>query len=201
MDLIQRNKDASYLKFDKYVNYDDPAVKAKAFELTKGLTEPIDKIEKIYYFVRDEIYHTWDTKDDIITISASDVLEKKTGMSYAKANLLAALMRANGIYTGFCYQRIKHFSSSNKLALHALNAVYEPNLKRWVRLDARGNNYEFNADFSLNERNLGYKIRPELGEFEFNDLNAVPLPSTMAALERNTNAMYMFFNDLPDYDS
>ena len=49
MDLIQRNKDASYLKFDKYVNYDDPAVKAKAFELTKGLTEPIDKIEKIYF--------------------------------------------------------------------------------------------------------------------------------------------------------
>ena len=91
-------------------------------------------------------------------------------------------MRANGIYTGFCYQRIKRFTYDNKLALHALNAVFEPDVKKWIRLDARGNNYQFQADFSINERNLGYEIRPELGEFEFDDLIAVPLPSTMAQM-------------------
>lgn len=103
-------------------------------DLTKNCRSVYEKIETIYYFVRDEIDHTWDAKDSTITISASDVLEKKTGISYSKANLLAALMRANGIYTGFCYQRIKRFTYDNKLALHALNAVFEPDVKKWIRL-------------------------------------------------------------------
>lgn len=200
MNLIQRNNDAAYLQFDKYVNFDDPMVEDKAKELTKNCRSTIEKIETIYYFVRDEIRHTMDIKDSIVTVTASQVLEAKTGISYSKANLLAALMRCNGIYTGFCYQRIKRFTYDNKLALHALNAIFEPDLKRWVRLDARGNNYNFQADFSLNETQLGYPIRPELGEYEFDDLIAVPLPSTMAVLEKSTNAIKMYYNDLPDYN-
>lgn len=200
MILKQRNKSESYLKCDKYVNFDNPIVAEKAMELTKNCRSTMQVIATIYHFVRDEIAHSWDAKDDTITISASDVLEKKTGISYSKANLLAALMRYNGIYTGFCYQRIKRFSTDDRLALHALNAIYEPDSKRWIRLDARGNNSDFQADFSLYESQLGYTIRPELGEFEFDDLIAVPLPSTMAVLENSTNAIKMYFNDLPDYN-
>lgn len=33
MQLIQRNKDSAYLQYDKYVNYDNPIVAAKAKEL------------------------------------------------------------------------------------------------------------------------------------------------------------------------
>ncbi|MGN0396259.1 MAG: transglutaminase family protein, partial [Coprococcus sp.] len=176
MKLIQRNKDSAYLQFDKYVNFDHPLVEDKAKELAAGCKSTFDIIKAVYYFVRDEIPHTWDSKDSTITISASDVLEKGTGICYSKANLLAALMRYNGIYTGFCYQRIKYLSSENKFALHALNAVYEPDLRRWIRLDARGNNLEINADFTINETQLGFVIRPEIGEFEFEDLIAVPLP-------------------------
>lgn len=201
MQLIQRNQNAAYLQCDSYVDFDNPIVADKALELTRNCKQQIEKIEAIYYFVRDEINHTWDAKDSTITISASQVLELKTGISYSKANLLAALMRANKIYTGFCYQRIKRFSYDDKLALHAMNAVFIEDINRWVRLDARGNNYEFNADFSLNETRLGYNIRPELGEYEFDDLIAVPLPSTMAVLEKSTNAIKMYYNDLPDYDT
>jgi transglutaminase-like putative cysteine protease len=200
MELIQRNRDEAYLQYDQYVDYDNPIVADKAAELTRGCKTSFEKIENIYHFVRDEIVHTIDANDSTITISASQVLEQKTGLSYSKANLLAALMRASGIYTGFCYQRIKLFSHSDKLQLHALNAIYEPDLKKWIRLDARGNNYKFDAEFTLTERQLGYTIHPELGEFEFNDLIAVPLPSTMACLERSTNAIKMYYNDLPDYN-
>ena len=200
MKLIQRNRDAAYLQYDKYVDFDNPIVMEKAMDLTKNCRSVYEKIETIYYFVRDEIDHTWDAKDSTITISASDVLEKKTGISYSKANLLAALLRANNFYTGFCYIRIKH--KGGKMAMHALNAVYHPDLKKWIRLDARGNKYGgFNADYTHNETQLGHVIDSAAGEYVFNDLIAVPLPSTMRVLEQSTNFLKMYFNDMPDYDA
>lgn len=199
MKLIQRNKDSAYLQFDKYVNFNHPFVEEKAKELASKCSSNNEIIEAVYYFVRDEISHTIDINDSTVTISASDVLNKKTGISYSKANLLAALMRYNGIYTGFCYQRIKR-ASSDKFMLHTLNAVFIPEVNRWIRLDARGNNAKFNADFTMDESRLGYTINTEIGEFEFDDLLAVPLPSTMKVLERNTNLIKMYYNDMPDYN-
>lgn len=200
MQLIQRNKDSAYLQYDKYVDYDNPIVAAKAKELAEGCKSSDEIIQACYYFVRDEISHTYDSNFTIITISASDVLKARTGISYSKANLLAALLRANNFYTGFCYIRIKH--KGGKLAMHALNAVYHPDLKKWIRLDARGNKYDgFNADYTHNETQMGHEIDSAAGEYVFNDLIAVPLPSTMRILENSTNFLKMYFNDMPDYDA
>lgn len=114
--------------------------------------------------------------------------------------MLAALLRANNLYTGFCYIRIKH--KGGLMAMHALNAVYHPDLKKWIRLDARGNKYGgFNADYTHNETQMGHVIDSAAGEYEFNDLIAVPLPSTMRVLEQSTNFYKMYFNDMPDYDA
>lgn len=199
MQLIQRNKDSEYLQYDKYVNYDHPAVAAKAKELAAKCSSSDQLIQACYYFVRDDIAHTYDNNFSIITISASDVLEASTGISYSKANLLAALLRANNIYTGFCYTRLKH--KGGKFAMHALNAVFHPDLNKWIRLDARGNKYgHFKGDYTLDESQLGYHIDAEAGEYEFDDLLAVPLPSTMRVLEQGTNFFKMYFNDMPDYD-
>jgi transglutaminase-like putative cysteine protease len=199
MQLIQRNDDSAFLQYDQYVNFDNPIVADKARELAARCKSTDEIIQTCYYFVRDEIPHTYDYNLSTIAISASDVLEANTGISYSKANLLAALLRANNLYTGFCYLRIKH--KGGKLAMHALNAVYHPDLKRWVRLDARGNKYGgFNSDYTHNETQLGYTINPDEGEYEFDDLLAVPLPSTMRVLENGTNFLKMYFNDMPDYD-
>ena len=177
MQLIQRNKDSAYLQYDKYVNYDNPIVAAKAKELAADCKSSDEIIQACYYFVRDRISH-----------------------SYSKANLLAALLRANNLYTGFCYIRIKH--KGGLMAMHALNAVYHPDLKKWIRLDARGNKYGgFNADYTHNETQMGHVIDSAAGEYEFNDLIAVPLPSTMRVLEQSTNFYKMYFNDMPDYDA
>lgn len=91
MQLIQRNKDSAYLQYDKYVNYDNPIVAAKAKELAADCKSSDEIIQACYYFVRDRISHTYDSNFSVITISASDVLEASTGISYSKANLLAAL--------------------------------------------------------------------------------------------------------------
>ena len=55
MKLIHRNRDAAYLQYDKYVDFDNPMVMEKAMDLTKNCRSVYEKIETIYYFVRDEI--------------------------------------------------------------------------------------------------------------------------------------------------
>lgn len=75
MQLIQRNKDSAYLQYDKYVNYDNPIVAAKAKELAADCKSSDEIIQACYYFVRDRISHTYDSNFSVITISASDVLE------------------------------------------------------------------------------------------------------------------------------
>lgn len=48
---------------------------------------------------------------------------------------------------------------------------------------------------------MGHEIDSAAGEYVFNDLIAVPLPSTMRILENSTNFLKMYFNDMPDYDA
>ena len=48
--------------------------------------------------------------------------------------------------------------------IHALNTVY---VDKWIRLDARGNKEGVNARFSLEEEQLAYQVRSELGEIDY----------------------------------
>lgn len=47
---------------------------------------------------------------------------------------------------------------------HGLNGVYVKEYKKWIRLDPRGNKEGVNAQFSLEEEQLAFPIRPEMGE-------------------------------------
>ena len=53
--------------------------------------------------------------------------------------------------------------------IHTLNTVYIKDLNKWIRLDARGNKENVNAQFSLDEECLAYSIRSELGEIDYHD--------------------------------
>lgn len=46
------------------------------------------------------IKHSWDVQDKRVTKTAAEVLEQGVGICWAKSNLLAALLRANGIPAG-----------------------------------------------------------------------------------------------------
>ena len=50
--------------------------------------------------------------------------------------------------------------------IHALNTVY---VDKWIRLDARGNKDGVNAQFSLEEEQLAYQVRSELGEIDYKE--------------------------------
>ncbi len=70
---------------------------------------------------------------------------------------MAAILRSQGIPTGFCYQRLMLFDSPEKgYCIHALNAVYIDSLQKWIRIDARGNKKGINAEFCLSEEKTGF---------------------------------------------
>ena len=187
-----------YLESTRYVDYDNPAVKAVADRLKAEAADELSLVENTYYFVRDSIKHSWDAKDVRVTVSAGDVLREGVGICWAKANLLAALLRANGIPAGFSYQRLTLGDTPDTgYCIHALNTVYISSMKRWIRLDARGNKEGVNAQFSIDEEKLAFLIRSE-GEIDYHDNHAFPDPGLMKVLEESSDALDMYLHHLPD---
>ena len=167
----------------KYVNYSHPAIQKKIQELfDDGMTE-VEKAQKSYYFVRDEIGHSFDIGAKVVSITASDVLQNGTGIYHAKSNLLAALLRSQGIPTGFCFQylTLDDKDASRGYVTHGYNAVYLDN--HWVKLDARGNKEHVHAEFSLGEPVLAFPIREEWNEYYVAGIFAKPNMTSMRYLE------------------
>lgn len=134
----------------------------------------LDKIEIAFRFVRDQIAHSWDIQSKRVTCKASEVLRYREGICYAKSNLLAALLRSQGIPTGFCYQKLMLFDTpEHGYCVHALNAVFVFDLSRWFRLDARGNKEGIASSFSITEERLAFfliqkKVRSIIRRFTLN---------------------------------
>ena len=97
---------AQFLGGSREIDLDHPAVAAKAVELRAGSADPVAIARACFEFVRDGITHSVDARAPVVTCTASEVLAEGTGYCYAKSHLLAALLRANGIPTALCYQRL-----------------------------------------------------------------------------------------------
>lgn len=190
---------SAYLGFSRYINGDAPSIQRKATELKNCSENEIELVKNIYHFVRDEIKHSWDVQDKRVTAKATDVLSEGVGICFAKANLLAALLRANNIPTGICYQRLTLGDTPDTgYCIHALNAVYIKEINKWIRLDARGNKTGVNAEFSLDTEQLAFSIRTEYDEIDYETVYAEPLKITMDVLENSTDALYMYLHSLPE---
>ncbi|MGB8270556.1 MAG: transglutaminase-like domain-containing protein, partial [Priestia megaterium] len=155
-------------------------------------------IKKAYEFVRDEVSHSWDIQSRIITKTASETLKEKEGICYSKCNLLAALLRAEGIPAGFCYQRlILGDTIDTGYCIHALNAVYIKSEDRWIRLDARGNKEGVQADFSLKKEKLAFPVNPAQGEVDYATIYTKPRKETMDVLSQHEDCLDMYLHYLP----
>ena len=113
-----------YLENSEFIDWDCPEIQDKARSLKGDLKSDIEVAKACFEYVRDSIRHTWDFQIDVITCKASDVLIQKTGYCYSQSYLLAALLRANGIPAGLCYQRLSLTGEGAPYSLHGLNAVY-----------------------------------------------------------------------------
>lgn len=157
--------------------------------------DPNTTTKACFEWVRDNIYHSSDYKMNPVTCRASEVLQYKTDYCFAKSHLLAALLRANSILAGFCYQRLSVFDNGAPYSLHGFNAVYLPEYG-WYRLDARGNKKGVDAQFKPPQEQLAYGINfPE--EIDCQHIFAEPLIHVIQALQENTTWNEMLHN-LPD---
>ncbi len=170
-----------YLAPSTYIDFDYPAVAAQAAALAEGLQRaPLALVKRCFEFVRDEIQHSGDAMRNPVTCKASDVLQHRTGYCYAKSHLLAALLRANGIPTGLCYQRLSVGDQGAPYCLHGLNAVYLPEFG-WYRVDARGNKPGVNAQFTPPQEALAFTLQDPM-ERDLPEIWAEPLPVVVQAL-------------------
>lgn len=197
--IVQSEKMDDYLQELEEVNYSNTSIQALIGELFHSQQSDIEKIQSAFHFVRDEIAHSKDIEGEIVTCSASEVLQHKQGICYAKSNLLAALLRSQGIPTGFCYQRLMLFDTPEKgYCIHALNAVFIASLNKWIRMDARGNKKGVDAQFSIEKEQLAFSVNERLEEVDYPTIFMVPNEKTIAVLKEASNAIDMYMNDLPD---
>ncbi len=185
----------SYLEETDIIDYSNIAIKKLAKELSKDCNSDEEIAKKCFLYVRDEIHHTGDYKDNITTLKASEVLKYKTGWCFAKSHLLAALLRANNIPTALCYQRLScNEYKDNSFCLHGLNAVYLKDYG-WYKIDARGNKEGVNAQFSPGIEKLAFKLQEN--EYTLKVYYSRPLDVVVKALSSNKSYKEMI-NNIPD---
>ena len=166
-----------YLKASPVIQSDHPAISGQAQAIIGTLIDESQKARVLFEWVRDEISHSYDAKRREISCSSLEVLENGTGLCYAKAHLLAALMRSAGIPCGFCYQTFDERGS-----LHGLNGIFLTELNKWIHLDPRGNSHgaDQSALFDLENdvQRLAFPNDPFIG----NVVYAAPLPQVVSSL-------------------
>jgi transglutaminase-like putative cysteine protease len=186
-----------YLEASDVIDWKHPEVLSLARELAHGCPSQTDVARRCFEWVRDTVKHSWDHKLNPVTCRASDVLRHKTGYCFAKSHLLAALLRANGIPAGFCYQRLSREGDGPPYCLHGLNAVY---LEKhgWYRVDARGNKDETHAEFSPPVERLAF-LPEGAGEADMPDIWPSPLDCVLDVLS-NCSTYEDVYENLPDID-
>ena len=186
-----------YLNSSEYIDWNHPLVATKAAELAAGCVSDEAVAKRCFEFVRDSIKHSWDYRMNPVTCKASEVLVHGTGYCYAKSHLLAALLRANTIPAGLCYQRLTLGSGGPTYCLHGLNAVYLQQ-HGWYRIDARGNKTGVAAEFSPPTERLAFPI-VGVAEKDFTEIWAEPLTLVVKVLTQYKTVEQVFEN-LPDIE-
>jgi len=179
---MDRSALQAYLGASTWIDADHPDVAATARRLAAGTSSEADIVRACFEFVRDEIAHSADFRRNPVTCRASSVLQHGTGFCYAKSHLLAALLRANGIPAGLCYQRLATGNKEAPYCLHGLNAVWLADVG-WYRLDPRGNKPGIDARFDPPRELLAFRLS-DPQERDLPGILAEPLPVVVEVLER-----------------
>ena len=189
---------ASYLQPSPLIDFGHPDIQWHiAAQGGRGQSES-EIVRAAFEFVRDGICHSWDIGSRRVTAKASDVLKHREGICYAKSHLLAAVLRGMGIPAGICYQKLTLGDTPETgFCIHALSTVYLASLRRWIRLDARGNKPGVDARFSLDREQLAFTVREEYGERDYQINHPEPHPKIVEALTPHDDCLHLYAEHLP----
>ncbi|MGB3868232.1 MAG: transglutaminase family protein [Flavobacteriales bacterium] len=175
------------------IAFNTPLVQEKIHAIKAQARSPEERARLAFLVARDEVHHSFDTKNATVTINAEDALAQHEGICFAKSHVLAALLRGMEIPAGFCYQRVlRKGTVESGYALHGLNAVYLPDVG-WFRLDPRGNKPGVDAQFSTTEERLAYPIREALGEVDYPNVFTEPLSAVIESMVDSKDSFELFF--------
>ena len=184
-----------FLRSTEVIDWLQPAVAAQAHVLRGDLTDTVAVARRCFEWVRDEIKHSGDHHLTAVTCAASEVLQERSGYCYAKSHLLAALLRANGIGAGLCYQRLSLDEEGRRFCLHGLNAVRLPGIG-WYRADPRGNRAGVDAQFIPPTERVAFSVRLA-GEADLPGIWPDPMPAVVNTIRAHQDAKVLGEN-LPD---
>jgi transglutaminase-like putative cysteine protease len=186
---------ANYLAGDEVVDLFHPSIKALASSLRAEHGDDASFARAAFEYARDGVRHSWDVQDPRVTLSASEALRAGVGLCFAKAHLLTALLRSEGIPTSLCYQRLSDDGSS--FYVHGLVAIHLQG--NWHRQDPRGNKPGVDAQFSLTTEQLAWPVATELGEHDYPQLLVNPHPDVVRALRGAIDALALCREGLPSH--
>ena len=186
-----------YLRESETIDWKHQEILSLAASLSKDCQSTCDIAKHCFEWVRDNISHSWDFKLNPVTWKASDVLLYRTGYCFAKSHLLGALLRANMIPAGFCYQRLSLQGNGAPYCLHGLNAVFLSEYG-WYRVDPRGNKEGINAQFTPPVEQLAFSTNDKL-EANLPEIWPEPLEHVVNSLRKYDHYLDAY-NNLPDVE-
>ncbi|HMR50827.1 MAG TPA: transglutaminase family protein [Arachnia sp.] len=183
---------ADYLGADEVIESTHPDIVALARNLRAAHPDDEAFSAAAFEWVRDRVAHSLDAQDRRVTLAAADVLRERVGLCYAKSHLLVALLRAEGVPAGLCYQRLK---DGERYVLHGLVAVHLRG--GWHRLDPRGNKPGIDAQFSLGEESLAFVVDESAGDWDCPTVYISPVESVVRAFAEAHDPLVLCAGGLP----
>lgn len=170
---------APFLAADAVVDFGHAAVA----QLARSLRAPESgaTARRCFEWVRDRIAHSIDFRREEVPCTAAEVLATGSALCIGKSHLLVALLRANGIPAGFCYQRLTLSGPNPPYCLHNLVALWLDGVG-WYRCDARGNSKPgIHCEFAPGRETLAFPVQYD-GECLYPGVWAAPWPALVTAM-------------------
>lgn len=182
----KREELQEYLRPTGYIDSDHPDIVRKALELTKDCKTEEEKLERVYYFVRELPYDILNSFRYLAQGKrrASDVIHEGKAFCMGKASSFVALCRAAGIPARIGFQQldcpdkpffpeeIRQLWGDRKLPWHSLGEAYLNG--KWLKLDAtidsafaaaKGRKYEREFDGEHDIPTVEGPILKDLGSY------------------------------------
>ena len=173
----------SYLQASEVIDWNSTGILELAASFSRENSNEVALAREAFEWARDSVRHSYDHDLSLSPARASAVLEVRQGLCYSKSHLLVALLRANSIPAGFCYQRLAVDPGAGIFCLHGLVAVFLKDFG-WYRADPRGlgGGAEKEARFTPPVECLAFEPVGE-GEKDYPHVWSEPAPDVVSALQ------------------